>query len=430
MRSDLFLKPDLVSFFAFMLILVCGCNTANAGGFQPRVYLPAPELYMDDSYIGPDTFPVKAFVKTQASQPVQVKQLQPTQTVKQVQANQELITRPAQNIPAIATQPKKKDTALIRLLYDGFKPKTKSSIADRIKIRQIIDSVVSKKDDQQTSTGSAGADYQTLVRIIDSLLKANKIEAEKALADSPLVKKTDSVIVNRDDQGNKQVPEKKMFWWLIAAGVLVVAGLAFFVLKRKRGAGGQARIFFSYAWDQDEALIMQLYSSLKKDGFNVIKDKENMGYKGVISKFMNEIGSADYVIVAISDKYLRSKFCMYELYELYKNSGMNPDKFSKKLFPIRIDESLNLGDPDTVNVYVRYWQDQEIIWAKRMKEESETITEEQARQYQFVKRLVIDVRNIVSCLADINSLNLTTLKSNDFADIKSALSEAIEAKHS
>jgi hypothetical protein len=223
----------------------------------------------------------------------------------------------------------------------------------------------------------------------------------------------------------------KRYWWLVAVVLLMLAGIAFFILKRKRnGDQGQPRIFFSYAWDQDEALIMQLYSSLKKEGFNVIKDKENIGYKGVISKFMNEIGSADFVIVAISDKYLRSRFCMYELYEIFRNSGMNSDRFGKKIFPIRIDESINLGDPDVVNEYATYWKTEEEEWTKRVKDQSDSITEEQARQFQFVKRLVIDISNILSCLADINSLNLATLKSNDFADVKLALRQEIEGKES
>ncbi len=189
------------------------------------------------------------------------------------------------------------------------------------------------------------------------------------------------------------------------------------LIKQQRNAELTCLDFSSWACDQ-----------LKKDGFNVIKDKENIGYKGVISKFMNEIGNADFVIVAISDKYLKSKFCMYELFEIFRNSGMNREEFGKKIFPIRIEETLNLSDPDVVNGYVRYWKEQEQEWTKRVKEESDSITEEQARQYQFIKRLVIDIRNILSCLADINSLNLSTLKSNDFADVKSALRESMEVK--
>ena len=387
---------------------------------------------MDDGNYTPDTVPARTFVRMQPITSTQIKETQlreaqKIQEAKVTNAKIELVTKPVELHNVTFTPPQKKDTALLRVLYEGFKPKTRSSAADRIKIRHIIDSVVSKKDDPQTSTGNAAPSYQDLVRIIDSLLKANKIDSSKVtVLDSPLVKK-DSVMVDttpgKDSSGNFL----QTYWWLIALAAMILAVFVYFILKRKKGTTTQSKIFFSYAWDQDEALIMQLYNSLKKDGFNVIKDKENIGYKGVISKFMNEIGTADFVIVAISDKYLKSKFCMYELYELFRNSGMNRETFGKKIFPIRIEESLNLSDPDVVNGYIRYWKVQEQEWTKRVKDESDSITEEQARQYQFIKRLVIDIRNILSCLADINSLNLSTLKSNNFADIKLALRESMEA---
>ncbi len=414
--------------FVAILIIIAGIYNANARGLQPRIFLPEPSFYEDDSYDGTDTFPAKQFMRMQPIRSTQLKETQQPQPGKLIQVKPELVTRQIQPANVILVTPQKKDTALIRMLYEGFKPKIKTSIADRIKIRHIIDSVVAIKDDPQTSTGSTGPSYQELVHIIDSLLKADKIDSSKVtVIDSPLVK-NDPVMLDttsgKDSSGNFM----QTYWWLIVLAALLLAGLAYFILKRKKGAAAAApKIFFSYAWDQDEALIMQLYNSLKNDRFNVIKDKENIGYKGVISKFMNEIGSADFVIVAISDKYLKSKFCMYELYEIFRNSGMNRDTFGKKIFPIRIDESLNLGDPDVVNGYIRYWKGQEQEWTKRVKDESDSITEEQARQFQFIKRLVIDIRNILSCLADINSLNLSTLKSNNFADVKSALRNAMKA---
>jgi len=413
--------------FVAILIIIAGIYHENAKGLQPRVFLAEPSFYMDEVCVGTDTVPAKTFVKMQPIKSTQLKEVQQPQNVKVTETKAELFTKAEQPAKVILTPSQKKDTALIRILYDGFKPKTKGNVADLIKIRRIIDSVVTIKDDPQTPTGSATPSYQDLVRIIDSLLKANKIDSNnKVNTDTPIVKNADSAI--------NVIPEKKVsgqfmkrYWWLGVLAALILAGLAFFIIKRKRGSTGDSKIFFSYAWDQDEALIMQLYNSLKNDGFNVIKDKENIGYKGVISKFMNEIATADFVIVAISDKYLKSKFCMYELYEIFRNSGMNSDRFGKKIFPIRIDESLNLNDPDVVNGYIRYWKEQEQEWTKRVKDESDSITEEQARQYQFVKRLVIDIRNILSCLADINSLNLSTLKSNNFADVKSALRESMEA---
>jgi TIR domain len=416
---------DIKKVIALLFCAVAGFYHANAKEFQPRFIITEPGILVDDNYNNSDTVPKRMFVKAQAlQQPAQIRTVTQTQPVRPINTRPELVTKPVQSKPVVVRPPKQKDTALIRILYEGFKVEAKTSTADKIKIRHIIDSVVSKKESPSTSTGSPELSYQDLVHIIDSLLKANKIDSSKVLVDTLGVKKTAQAVV---------VPEVnyssgsfiQVYWWLVVLALLLLAYLTFFIIRRKKGVSTDPKIFFSYAWDQDEALIMQLYNSLKKEGFNVVKDKENIGYKGVISKFMEEIGSADFVIVAISDKYLKSKFCMYELYEIFRNSGMNKDVFGRKIFPIRIDEAINLSDPDVVNGYTRYWKQQEQEWAQRMKDDSDSITEEQARQFQFIKRLVNDVNNILSCVADINSLNLSTLKSNDFADIKAALQKSI-----
>lgn len=420
----------------FLLLFVISCfGYADAQTKIRRISSSAAIQQVSKSAVATDTVPAKAFVRTPVITNTQLKEEENVNSMQQ-RAEKAQIMQPVQNLQTEQKpQPDpvlKKDAIFIKKLNETFKPAANTTVAEKIKIKYIIDSVYNhSKENPKIVNGDTTLDYLTLVHIIDSLLKVNKSDSPKVVIDSTLIKKYDSAINVINESKNGSGRDTKSYWWLYVIGLIAIACLAFLFFKRKRdNNASQSKIFFSYAWEQDEALIMQLYNSLKNAGFNVVKDKENIGYKGVISKFMNEIGSADFVIVAISDKYLRSKFCMYELYEIFRNSGMNRDTFGKKIFPIRIDETLDLGNPDTVNGYIKYWKEQEQDWTKRVKEESDSITEEQARQFQFIKRLVIDVRNILSCLADINSLNLNSLKSNDFADVKAALREAIETKHS
>lgn len=219
----------------------------------------------------------------------------------------------------------------------------------------------------------------------------------------------------------------KYVWLSIITALLLGGVIGFLVWKRRRKklTNEQLQIFFSYAWEKDEKIIMELYSSLKKDEFNVVKDKEDLRYKGIISKFMTDIGKANFVIVAISDEYLRSRFCMYELYEIYRNAGLNKEEFARRIFPIRL-EDIELSNQDIVNGYVDFWQAEEQQWEKRMKENSDSITEEDTKQYQFVKRLVNDIGNILSCLSDINASSIAQLKKNDFEQIKTSIRETIQ----
>jgi pterin-4a-carbinolamine dehydratase len=76
------------------------------------------------------------------------------------------------------------------------------------------------------------------------------------------------------------------------------------------------KIYFSYAWgDEREKIVDELCNTIKSEKkYEVVRDKENLEYKGLISDFMRGIGKGNIVVVVLSDKYLRSDYCMFELY--------------------------------------------------------------------------------------------------------------------
>ena len=73
-------------------------------------------------------------------------------------------------------------------------------------------------------------------------------------------------------------------------------------------------VFISYAWNgESEEMVDQIEQSLRERGIRIIRDKRDLDYKGSIGEFMERIGRGSCVIVIISDKYLRSPNCMFEL---------------------------------------------------------------------------------------------------------------------
>jgi internalin A len=85
-------------------------------------------------------------------------------------------------------------------------------------------------------------------------------------------------------------------------------------------------VYISYAWGDPqetgvsrEDIVNQLYETLIREGYNVKRDKMDLEYKGLISQFMADIGRGDCVVVIISDKYLKSPYCMHELLAIYQN---------------------------------------------------------------------------------------------------------------
>ncbi|MBL8061660.1 MAG: toll/interleukin-1 receptor domain-containing protein [Anaerolineales bacterium] len=113
-------------------------------------------------------------------------------------------------------------------------------------------------------------------------------------------------------------------------------------------------VFISYAWGEEtnerEAIVNQLDHSLQKRGLKIIRDKRDLGYKGMIRQFMERIGEGDCIIVVLSDKYLRSKNCMYELVEIAKNKD-----FTSRVFPIVLPDAKIYDAKDRIE-YKKYWK--------------------------------------------------------------------------
>ena len=67
---------------------------------------------------------------------------------------------------------------------------------------------------------------------------------------------------------------------------------------------------------------------------------------------MQRIGKGKCVIVVISDRYLKSKNCMYELVQIAKNG-----EFYNRIFPIVLSDA-TIYDPVDRADYIIHWQEQ------------------------------------------------------------------------
>ena len=113
----------------------------------------------------------------------------------------------------------------------------------------------------------------------------------------------------------------------------------------------QDEVFISYSWGgESERIVNELDQRFLEKGLTVIRDKRDLGFKGDIKAFMQRIGQGHYVIVIISDKYLKSHNCMFELLEIAQNGD-----FYDRIFPIVLDDA-DIYDPEKRVAYVEYWE--------------------------------------------------------------------------
>ena len=107
-------------------------------------------------------------------------------------------------------------------------------------------------------------------------------------------------------------------------------------------------VFISYAWGDDrlegkerQQIVDGLVDALRKhpEPISVRIDRDEMRPGDLISAFMDRLAAADRVIVVISAKYLRSEYCMYELFKIYQNCCRKAEDFQRRIIPIILPDA-------------------------------------------------------------------------------------------
>ena len=80
---------------------------------------------------------------------------------------------------------------------------------------------------------------------------------------------------------------------------------------------GSTNIFLSYSWKEEKKAdeIDTFFSEL---GIDIKRDKKSIEQWGSIKAFMDSIQNSYYAILILSDAYLKSVNCMYEITQLMK----------------------------------------------------------------------------------------------------------------
>lgn len=187
-------------------------------------------------------------------------------------------------------------------------------------------------------------------------------------------------------------------------------------------------IYISYACGDDretgpsrEGIVDHLYGSLKADGYDVRRDKMDLGYKGLISQFMADIGRGVCVVVVISDKYLRSPYCMWELLQIYRNL-----QFHERICPIVLADAKIHSVDDRIE-YTEFWRKEKKRVDSRVKKLGiEALsTEGTLREAEKVREISHTVDKLLTFVADMNTLNPDLLAANNFETLKRAIDERL-----
>jgi TIR domain len=180
-------------------------------------------------------------------------------------------------------------------------------------------------------------------------------------------------------------------------------------------------VFISYAWGgAREEIVNQIDEALQQRGIRIIRDKRELGYRGSIGEFMERIGRGNCVIVVISDKYLRSPNCMFELVEIADGK-----QFHDRIFPVVLSDA-NIYDPVKRIEYVKHWEMKRAELADAMRTLDPANLQGIREDMDLYDRIRDRISGLTSTLKDMNTLTPDMHRDSDFHDLYTALEKRMK----
>ncbi|NCQ97047.1 MAG: TIR domain-containing protein [Microcystis aeruginosa W11-06] len=179
------------------------------------------------------------------------------------------------------------------------------------------------------------------------------------------------------------------------------------------------QVYISYNWQEDSnEMANQLVQAFAAKGIEIIRDKTHTTYKDSIKNFMQQIGQGKCVVAVISDRYLKSENCMFELVEIARNGD-----FYQRIFPIILPDARIHKDFERID-YLKYWEDEKAKLQAKYKQIDLAKTNSILATLNLYDEIRGKIDNLTNILKDMNTLNIDLHRQSEFA----AMIETVETK--
>jgi len=180
----------------------------------------------------------------------------------------------------------------------------------------------------------------------------------------------------------------------------------------------QPEYYVSYAWGDDtpegrerEAIVDRLCAAAAESGLSIIRDKTTLGVGDRISKFMGRLGRGSRVFVVLSEKYLTSPYCMFELSEVWRNCREDDAEFLSHVRVYTLPGTRIWTARDRAQ-HALHWKHEYDALAAMVREHGDEILGEKGeREYRRMKKFSRQIGDMLATVADI-------LQPRDFEELK------------
>jgi internalin A len=177
--------------------------------------------------------------------------------------------------------------------------------------------------------------------------------------------------------------------------------------------------YVSYAWGDDttegkgrEAVVDRLCAEAEARGKRIIRDKTAMKIGDRISTFMDRIGKGAVngrVCIVLSDKYLKSPYCMHELFDVWRNCREDGDTFIGRT-RVLVLSSAKISTELERAQYVIHWQSEFKAHDVLAREHGPlALSDKGNAEFRLMSRFVSETANVLQLVQD-------TLRPRSFDD--------------
>ncbi len=165
-------------------------------------------------------------------------------------------------------------------------------------------------------------------------------------------------------------------------------------------------VFISYSSKQKE-YADYIDKVFRKNRITLTRDILDVAFKESFKDFMQKIRDTNFAILVISDDFLKSRNCMYEVFEFLKEKD-----FNEKLLPVVLDD-VSL-DPVGKTKYLQYWKNE----YEKLKEAADGLPPEDRvtidKDLRHYKLISMHIGDFLDTLSDLRFESYENLKATGF----------------
>lgn len=177
----------------------------------------------------------------------------------------------------------------------------------------------------------------------------------------------------------------------------------------------KSKIFLSYS-HKDKKIADRVDNFFISKNIQLTRDVRDISAYSSLTKFMDTIRDHDYVIILISDAYLKSTNCMYEVIQFIQEKN-----YSGRTFPIVIDNKATIFNRSEHSKYIHYWQKEYKKLGEEIKTLQNTGTISLHKELDKIDKIQSNIGDFLNKISDLKCIPLDELERSNYKDIISVI---------